>query len=79
MLIETMDGSIIDLVVDDDQKITDKERWSELKKLISISNSEDVLIDGPNNDNPHFTCDQRWGFDESLSWVEKQMNELEKL
>jgi hypothetical protein len=53
-------------------------RWEELKRLVSTSNSEDVLIDGPNHDNPYFTCDQRWGFDDALNWVEMKMEELEE-
>jgi hypothetical protein len=56
-------------------------RWEELKRLVSTSNSEDVLIDGPNHDklyNLYYTCDQRWGFDDALNWVEMKMKELEE-
>ena len=38
MLIETMDGSIIDLIVDDgSEEITDKERWKLLKERTQVN------------------------------------------
>lgn len=66
------DGSKSDCVklVRDCQRL--KNRWEELKTIIISSNSEDVLIDGPNS-NPYYTCDQRWGFEEALRWIEEQM------
>ena len=52
------------------------DRWKELKRILSTTNSKEVLIDIPNN--TYFTCDQRWGWDDAINWVEMKMKELEE-
>lgn len=69
------DGSALDCNKAIKEILRLEKRWEELKRTLSTTNSKDVLFDIP--DNTYFTCDQRWGFDDALNWVEMKMKELE--
>jgi hypothetical protein len=51
-------------------------RWNTLKNVIITMSAKTELI---SDEDPYYTCDQRWGFDEALSRVENIIEKLEKL
>ena len=83
MFIETMDGSIVDLVVSDPvstdpDKITLEEKWKQLKKYIEISKMEDLQENGKIDPETYLTCDMEFGFDMGMIWISEFMEELEQ-
>ena len=82
MFIESMNGSIVEMVVSDPTltdptKITLEEKWNQLKKYIEISKMEDLQENGKIDPDTYLTCDANWGFDLALIWVRDFMDELE--
>ena len=79
MFIETMDGSIVDLVVSDPAstdpaKMTLEEKWQELVLKVSLHNANEFKHD----EDKYQTGDWRNGYECALGWVEQQMQELEE-
>jgi len=83
MFIETMDGTIVDMVVSDPSstdptKMTLEEKWNELKKYIEISKMEDLQDNGKIDPDTYLTCDMEFGFDMGMIWVSEFMTTLER-
>jgi len=79
MFIESMNGSIVEMVVSDPDltdpaKITLEEKWQELVLKVKLHNANEFKYDK----DKYQTGDWRNGYECALGWIEKQMQELEE-